>query len=78
METVLLDLKAHALKNRTVAVIENGSWAISAGKLMKEILSSMQGFNIVEPQVTLKSTLKDSQLDELEALCCALMGSDAV
>ena len=38
MEHVLNDLKAHGLQNRTVAVIENGTWGVVAGKQMKEIL----------------------------------------
>ena len=48
METVLLDLKAHNLQNRTVAVIENGSWAATAGELMRKILSSMKNITILE------------------------------
>ena len=42
METLLAELKAHNFQNRKVAVMENGTWAISAGKQMKEILSSMK------------------------------------
>ena len=42
MEHVLNDLKAHGLQNRTVAVIENGTWGVVAGKQMKEILSGMK------------------------------------
>ena len=42
METVLMDLKAHNLQNRTVAVIENGSWAPQAGKLIRACFEGMR------------------------------------
>ena len=48
METLLSELKAHNFQNRKVAVIENGTWAISAGKQMKEILSSMKNMEIYD------------------------------
>ena len=60
METVLHELKAHNLLNRTVAVVENGSWAPTAGKLIKEILSTMKNIEIIEPTLTVKSALKSS------------------
>ena len=69
MEHVLNDLKAHGLQNRTVAVIENGTWGVVAGKQMKEIL------NILEQTVTVKSALKDEQDAQLEALADAIVAS---
>lgn len=57
METLLLDLKAHALQDRTVALVENGSWAPSAGKQMREILSSMKNMRVLEPVPTIRSAL---------------------
>ena len=44
METVLTELKAHNLQNRTVAIVENGSWAPNSGKLIKEMLESMKKY----------------------------------
>ena len=54
METVLLELKAHNLLNRTVAIVENGSWAPTSGKLIKEIFSTMKNIEIIEPTLTVK------------------------
>ena len=75
MEHVLNDLKAHGLQNRTVAVIENGTWGVVAGKQMKEILSGMKNMNILEQTVTVKSALKDEQDPQLEALADAIAAS---
>jgi len=72
METLLLALKAHNLQNRTVALIENGSWAPQSGKLMTEIVSGMKNMTILENTVTLRSTLKPAQEPELYALAEAI------
>lgn len=72
METLLLDLKAHALKNRTVATMENGSWAPQSGKLMRELLTSMPGITLLEETVSLRSTVKPNNLTEIDALASAL------
>ena len=75
METVLADLKAHNLQNRTVAVIENGSWAPTSGKLMREILTSMKNMTILESGTTLKSSVKASNLTDLQAMADAIASS---
>ena len=75
METLLLDLKAHAFQNRDVAVIENGTWALSAGKKMTELLSAMKNIRIIEPQLSIKSSLKDDQRELLGSLASALSES---
>lgn len=72
VETLLLDLKAHMLKNRTVALMQNGSWAPQSGKLMREILGGLQNITVLEETVNLRSTVKDSNLAEIDALCDAL------
>ncbi|MBO7111162.1 MAG: FprA family A-type flavoprotein [Bacteroidaceae bacterium] len=59
--------------NRKVGIIENGSWAPSAGRVMKEMLSSMSGIEIVEPMVTIKSRMKASDIPALESLASALL-----
>ena len=59
--------------NRKVAIIENGSWAPSAGRVMKEMLSAMSGIEIVEPMVTIKSRMKQSDIPALESLASALI-----
>lgn len=66
METLLTELKAHNFQNRKVAVIENGTWAISAGKQMKEILSQMKNMEIYENTMTVKSSMAEAQLEELD------------
>jgi flavorubredoxin len=58
--------------NRKVAIIENGSWAPTAGRVMKEMLSAMNGIEIVEPMVTIKSRMKASDIPALEALADAI------
>ncbi len=72
METLLSEIKAHNLGNRTYAFIENGSWGPLSGKIMKETVSTLKNVNIIEPQVTLKSAVKANSLDELNALADAI------
>lgn len=75
MEHFLSDLKAHGLQNRTVALIENGSWGILSGKIMGEALAGMKNMNVLEGTVSIKSSLKDGQEASLEALAKAVWGS---
>lgn len=75
MENYLLDIKAHLLQNRTFTVIENGSWAPVSGNAAKAILSEMKNNTVLEPAVTFKSSMKDSQLAELEALADSIISS---
>lgn len=70
MDNFLRDLKSHGLRNRTAALIENGSWAAVSGKQMTELLSSMKDMKLLEGMVSLKSSVKDSS--GLEALADAL------
>lgn len=72
METFLLDLKAHNFQNRTVALIENGTWAPQAGKLMGELVGSMKNMTVLENPISLKSSVKEPQRAALEALAEAL------
>ncbi len=75
MEMLLIELKAHAFQNRDVAVIENGSWALSAGKKMSELLSSMKDIRIISPVLSIKSSLKEEQLGEVDAMAAAIAES---
>ena len=68
MENLLHDIAAHNLQNRKVALIENGSWAATSGKVMGEILSGLKGFTFYDQKISLKSALNEGQMDELEAL----------
>lgn len=75
METLLLSLKAHLLQNRTVGVIENGSWAPCSGKQMRELLCQLKNTVILDEALCLKSTLKPDQEATLDALAEALVQS---
>ena len=75
MEHVLMDLKAHNLQNRTVALMDTGSWGVLSGKQMKEIIGSMKNMTILEQMVTVKSSLKESQIEELDSMADAIAES---
>ncbi len=75
METLLLDLKAHALQKRTAAVIDNGSWAAVAGRQMRDLLSGMKDLRVLDEGLSVKSALKEAQRTELEAMADALAAS---
>ena len=68
METVLSELKAHSLQNRTVAIMENGTWAPVAGRQMREIFAGMKNIELLEEGVTIRSAVKEAQEESLEAL----------
>lgn len=68
MESFMHDLAAHSLKNRSVSIIESGSWAAMSGKKIKELLDSMKDMKIVGDTVTIMSALKDSEYIKLKEL----------
>ena len=68
MESLLADLKAHAWQRRTVALIENGSWAPQAGKLMRAELEQMKDITIVGETISLKSAAQPQQEEALAFL----------
>ncbi len=68
MEAYLSDIKALNLQNRTVAVIDNGTWAATAGKQMIGTLEGMKNMTILENTISIKSALAENQLGALEAL----------
>ena len=68
METLLHELAAHNFQNRKVAVLENGTWAISSGKLIREMLGAMKNMDIYEETVTVKSSLKEEQMAQLDGI----------
>ena len=68
IENLLHDLKAHSWQNRTVAIIENGTWAAQSGKAMRTILEEMKNITILGEDLSLKSAMKDSQVEDLEFL----------
>ena len=68
MKQFLDHLKERNYQNRTVGIIENGSWAPSAGKCMKDILQSMKNISIIEPVITVKSTMSDENIAQMEQM----------
>lgn len=68
METFLHHLKSKAWQNRTVGIIENGSWAPCAARAMKAALEGMKNITVCEKTVTVKSVMKNSDIEALEAL----------
>jgi len=75
MENLLADLKAHDWKRRTVALIENGSWAPQSGKLMRAELEQMKDITIVGETVSLKSAATPAQEEQLAALADEIVTS---
>lgn len=75
MQDFLNHLQAKAYQNRKVALLENGSWAPSAAKTMRSILETMKDITILDPVVTIKSTMKDSDMDAIKALVVAVANS---
>lgn len=73
MHQFLWKLQQKAYQSRRVAIVENGSWAPSAGREMKALLSTMRDVTIVEPMVTIRSTMTEANRTELEALADALL-----
>ncbi len=65
MNLFLTLLKEKAFQNRTVGIVQNGSWAPNSGNVMKKFLEEMKDINIIDPTVTVKSRLNDASLDEL-------------
>ena len=73
MEDFLHHLKGKNYQKRTVALVENGSWAPTAARTMREILGQTKDITVVEPAVTIRGALKDSDLPALEALADAIL-----
>ena len=65
MEEFLNHLKGKNFQNRKIAFVENGTWAPSAGKCMKEIVSEMKDIEVIEPMVTIKSRLDENTKKQL-------------
>jgi flavin reductase (DIM6/NTAB) family NADH-FMN oxidoreductase RutF/flavodoxin len=72
MEDVINDLVAHNIQNRTVAVIENGTWAATSGSLIREKLGKCKNINLLDQTLSIKSSLKISQLSEIDVMVQAI------
>ena len=77
MEHFLRHLSARNYQKRIVGIIENGSWAPSAGRGMKAILEGMKDIKIVEPMVTIKSRMNEENRINMEKLADEMLKNDA-
>jgi flavorubredoxin len=68
-------LQLKGFRNRRVGFIENGTWTPMAAKVMKEMVEKMKDMQIIDPTVTLKSTMKDENIVQMEALAEAIIKS---
>lgn len=75
MYNYLHDLKALNLQKRCVALIENGTWGPLSGKLMNEFLQGIKDMQILEPKVTVRSSLKEDSRQQLETLAQCIVDS---
>lgn len=72
METALHDIVAHNLQNRTIAIVENGTWAPNSGSLMRGLLGKLKNNTILNDSLTINSSLKEDQLAQVDALVDAI------
>ena len=75
IENLLHDLKAHSWQNRTVALIENGTWAAQSGKAMRTLLEEMKNITILGEDLSLKSAMKESQMEDLNFLASLIVAN---
>ena len=75
MDELLRDLASHNLQNRTVAFIQNGSWAPTSGKLMREIIAPLKNMIVLDETVNISSSLKPGQGADMEKLADAVAAS---
>ena len=61
-------MTTHNLQNRTIGVIENGSWVAQSGKRITEMVQAMKNMTLIEEKVSLKSSVKEENLAQIEAL----------
>ncbi len=75
MENLINDIVAHNLQNRTVAVIDNGSWAATAGSKIVAALSKLKNMTFLEERVSIRSSVKDAQREQLEKMADSIVAS---
>ena len=75
MHSFLMDMKALNLQKRTVALVENGSWAPRSGALMREELEKLKHMDILDASLTMASSLQEQNLGEMDALADAIAAS---
>ena len=68
MEHFILSLKAHGLKGRTIALMENGSWAPTAVKVMTKMLEASKNLTYCENNITIRSAMTEENRTQIRAL----------
>ena len=72
MEEFLSDLVAHNIQNRTVAIIENGTWAATSGDLMRAQMAKCANMKVLDQTLSIKSSVKKDKLADIEAIAEAI------
>lgn len=75
MHDYILDMKALNLQKRTFAIMENGSWAPQSGKLMRELLGEMKDTTILDCDMSINSSMKESDGDSIDAIVDSILES---
>ena len=73
MANFIEDMKALNVQNRTVSIIENGSWAPQSGKVMREMLGEMKNMTVLEKSLSIRSALKKEQLAVLDEMTAEIL-----
>lgn len=73
MANFIEDMKALNVQNRTVSIIENGSWAPQSGKVMREMLGEMKNMTVLEKSLSIRSALKQEQLAVLDEMTAEIL-----
>ena len=73
MEDFINHLRIKTYQSRKVAFVENGTWAPASGKMMREQMEAMKNITIIEPIVTVESTVKAKTIEDLKVLADALL-----
>ncbi len=68
MDNLLRDITAHNLQNRSIATMDNGTWAATAGKQMRDELAKLKNCTFIEPHISVKSAINPSQTSDLDNL----------
>lgn len=75
MENLFADMAALSVQKKTVALLENGTWAVTAARQMREKLAGMRDMNVLDAQISVKSAMREEQSGELEQLAEAIVAS---
>ena len=75
VQNFLLDINTLNLQKRTVGIIENGTWAPRAGKLMRELLGEMKEMNVLDNDILITSSMKEENINEMESLIDSIIES---